>query len=768
MTTTDRIAHQLEWEKRIASQLPHPVLLPVRIRWDLPWTETEVHLEMGVRVAVSEERFTLPPSEAYQRVYEAAIAAGDPHELARTKAESARDNPWEDRTFEVKSQVLHLRGEPWTKPAKDQPCAVEEAIQTRATTVRAMKDDPFNFGWISEDWRPIFIELCEKRLLHPGEVIELVVLGGNRLGKTYTMIMLAMCNWLYTIRPRGAHRDQQWNGHVMVLHTSEPKSKAEHQMSAYELLPKSLRDQAKRNGLAKVQKSTSADFSFNAGGFTNNRFFLLIGCEEQPDGKIIGGVEDETGRRVTGGGLMEFRNYGQNLDSFEGGEVNLVVADELITPDFVKTLRRALATRASVTREHWFLQRITYLRDLLKAGVPFEKIPRASFAAMMQSVFMLGFTPVRGFSATVRGYLADADHRDWVESPILKAIPGCDDPRWPRFSQPKISKQLVARLPTRMNVIKPALLTVHGDYASGGEKELKKRLYGHVEGDQSALFAWRLQPAHFVEWKDLPRSGTLYEIIDPCVGRTWAIAWIVVDPQGRHWQVQEWPCESIPILGALPGPWAVVSEGERMNGDEGPAYEKRLGWDHLRYLKEIWSLRARIFDQMKATGEAWQGSVHTAVLKWDNDTAPTIETAPTYCLPYESLMDSRFAGTASPSQLDGEPERTVLESFYELPNGILCSPASGKRIDEGLKLMEDAISKTGTDGLPMIRINKECSNTVFAFNNYTLPDFAETTKRKDEVCKDWIDLWRYYLLANPGHVDRAKWVDEDKAGFGYG
>ena len=205
-----------------------------------------------------------------------------------------------------------------------------------------------------------------------------------------------------------------------------------------------------------------------------------------------------------------------------------------------------------------------------------------------------------------------------------------------------------------------------------------------------------------------------------------------------------------------------------MNGDEGPAYEKRLGWDHLRYLKEIWSLRARIFDQMKATGEAWQGSVHTAVLKWDNDTAPTIETAPTYCLPYESLMDSRFAGTASPSQLDGEPERTVLESFYELPNGILCSPASGKRIDEGLKLMEDAISKTGTDGLPMIRINKECSNTVFAFNNYTLPDFAETTKRKDEVCKDWIDLWRYYLLANPGHVDRAKWVDEDKAGFGYG
>ena len=53
---------------------------------------------------------------------------------------------------------------------------------------------------------------------------------------------------------------------------------------------------------------------------------------------------------------------------------------------------------------------------------------------------------------------------------------------------------------------------------------------------------------------------------------------------------------------------------------------------------------------------------------------------------------------------------------------------------------------------PKARVNRECTNTIFGLQNFTIPDYAEQTKRRDEACKDPVDVWRYFCLAGPEHV----------------
>jgi hypothetical protein len=87
-------------------------------------------------------------------------------------------------------------------------------------------------------------------------------------------------------------------------------------------------------------------------------------------------------------------------------------------------------------------------------------------------------------------------------------------------------------------------------------------------------------------------------------------------------------------------------------------------------------------------------------------------------------------------------------------------------VQEGLALVRDAFATTILMQ-PKARVNRECTNTIFGLQNFTIPDYAEQTKRKDEACKDPVDVWRYFCLAGPRHLNRDRLKRRPEQEFGY-
>lgn len=720
----ERMRYKRDWEERLSKQVPHEVHQPLEILWDKPWDETGCTLRKRMRLAVDES--SLEELRYHEEVQDMRVT-------------------W--------AQVMQ-----WEN--------------VRKGWIARMRSDPFEAGWISEYFRPILIGLCRKRLAHPGKVLEFLLTGGNRPGKTNTCIHLLMCNFIYSLKPAGYEMDESnpgedpWKGQVMLLHETEPMSRKMHHPVVFHHLPRDLKAQARKKATVETA------FNYNAKGFTNDSF------------QVFAKVKDETGREYLGGGRWELRNYRQEEDTFQGGEFNSIVSDELIPPEMLKTLNARLASRVELTREPWFLDRIRELLKQLEAGVPFTLIHRSLLGAVVQGVHLISFTPIKGYTATVKLILSGAKRYGWTEAPVLARMAGVQETRVPRFAQPVDPLRWVAFLPTSANIFKPAYHAVMGGAMSGGVRQVKMKLYGDVDQDQKSEFAASYDAAvHLCDWKEVPRNGTIYEVFDPAGAKPWAMGWYLVDELQRIWMLQEWPCEAIKINGGLPGPWAIVSAGDRMNGDEGPAYELRLGWAISRWVLQIWEGRARILEMMEKTGEPWQGSIEEVelvriqkegkpqkmkrreLLMDEDDREEKDGKLEAFVKVAVSIIDSRFAGTKMDNPKGGE-QITVLERLFDDPNSILCEPAEGVALDEGNLLIASKLAERVLDGAAL-KINRECTNTQFMLANYTLPEFRETTAKKDEVCKEWRDLLAYLLLSGPRHIDARLFERNAEEEFGY-
>jgi len=733
MTEVERLRYRRDWEERLGKQVPHEVHQPLEILWELPWDETGCTLRKRMRLAVDES--SLEELRYHEDVQDMRVT-------------------WEQ---------------------------VKQWEEVRKGWIARMRSDPFEAGWISEYFRPILIGLCRKRLAHPGKVLEFLQTGGNRPGKTNTWIHLLMCNFIYSLKPAGYEMDEAnpgedpWKGSVMLLHETEGMSRKMHHPVVFHHLPRDLKAQARKKATVETA------FNYNAKGFTNDWF------------QVFAKVKDERGVEYLGGGRWELRNYGQAEDTFQGGEYNSIMSDELIPPEMLKTLNARLASRVELTREPWFLERIRELLRLLEGGMALTLISRALLGAVMQGLHVISFTPIKGYTATVKLMLAGAKKYGWAEAPVLETMAGVEDTRVPRFAQPTDPLRWVAFLPTSANIFKPAYHAVMGGALSGGVRQVRMKLYGDVDQDQKSEFSASYDPVvHLCDWKDMPRQGTIYEVFDPAGAKPWAMGWYLVDELQRIWMLQEWPCEVIKINGGLPGPWAVVSVGDRMNGDEGTAYELRLGWSIARWVLQIWEGRARILEMMAKTGEPWQGGREvrelvkagtanqirrkTRVL-FPNDVedegsadrqagVPVVLPENEFVKVGVSIIDSRFAGTKMDNPKGGE-QITVLERLFDDPNSILCEPAEGVALDEGNLLIASKLAERVLDGAAL-KINRECTNTQFMLANYTLPEFREVTAKKDEVCKEWRDLLAYLLLSGPRHLDARLFERNADEEFGYG
>lgn len=600
------------------------------------------------------------------------------------------------------------------------PEVVAKRVAARNRLIEQETRDPLRYACEPDIWRQIDLEMCKKRLANPGLVLELLVTGGIRAGKTEGATRRVNANFFYMP-----------NGWCVGLHETDITSRSIQQSRVHRFLPPEL-----DTGTGKHKKDKRTKFSYSeASGFTGSEFNIYWTCF------------NELGEQMECGGRYEFRFYKQDLSTLQGLELTCATSDELVPLTIVKTIRERLSTRATDTAKPAFLARIRKALEMLERG---ESLPAPLLGAIYHGCHLITFTPKEGWNPTVNSFLNGAKKYGRVPAPLLAGVAGVKDRTVPRFAQPKERGRLVAYLHTADNVMRSSYDAVAAQLEGKTEQEIRVTAYGDVDKDWQVQFPGFSQARHVRGWKDMPRDGTIYEICDPGGRKPWVFMWILCDALERHWILQEWPCESIPIEGALPGPWAITSENDNVNGDPGPAQKMKLKMSRARYTHLIWQMRMRIAAKFRETGDPFRGAMEKRELVWEQ--FPDWKLDGEFVIPECSIMDSRYG--AAPTESSGEA-MTVLEAMSMEENAIDFVPASGDSINEGDILINGALDEE-VMGLPGMLINEECTNTIFTFGTYSIPPFRENPKATDEANKDFRDPPAYYLKADPFYVSKTQ------------
>lgn len=407
----------------------------------------------------------------------------------------------------------------------------------------------------------------------------------------------------------------------------------------------------------KLRKGVTTKIVYSqAGGFTEDTFVLPNGSQ------------------------CWFKYYSIDVGSLEGAELDIAWADELVTPEWLEALRYRLVTR--------------------------------------NGLLLTTFTPIQGWTPTVKEYLTGATVLEETEAELLpirgqeKQIIGCE--KVPRVQKPKNKAGLIFHFHTADNP--------YSDYESmkatlvGKSREVVlMRAYGVPTKAIANRFPKFNTSVHVIRPEQVPTEGTRYHFVDPCSGRNWFMIWLIVDPRGRWTIYREWPCPSVYIEGVgLPGNWA-EPDGVKKDGKRGHA-QQPFGFGLERYKQEILkqeSLRGALVDGKREPEKI-----------------------------FERYMDSRYG--ASPV-MGREAPITLIQECGNI--GLDFVATSGKDIEEGLDLINnlldyDTAQPVSALNEPRLFVSSECENSIYALQEWTGLD------GRHGASKDPIDLIRYAALAD--------------------
>lgn len=621
-------------------------------------------------------------------------------------------------------------------------------IAARESLIQRERHDPLRFLCEPEEYRRIDLECARKRLAMPGVPLMLWVSGGIRSSKTEFVTRRVSANFWWT------HKSWCWG-----FHQTDNTSRSIQQARVFRFLPPEVRPE---NG--KFRKDKTTKFSYSEGtGFTGSQFNIYWECRNEID------------EEYTGGGMFEFRFYGQDEGTMVGQELTCSTEDELVPPKVVKLVDDRLLTRAGDTRDRKFLQRIQHAIELLESG---KSLPPPLLAAVYHGWQLISFTPKEGWTPSTSMFMQGAreyghyDPTPYVQRAMQEAIAAMPTEElqrakaeeltanpWtlagirsvPAFAQPPDPRKLVAFLPTYVNVFKGNWPGAVESMQGRTRETIEITLFGLVRRNVASLLGYD-PTKHRRSESELPAAGTIYEVADPAPKKPWVIKWYLVDAAGRKRVLQEWPCETWDIEDVgPPGPWATSSETDKINGDIGPAQQLVLkrGWDD--YTRRVWQGRARLAKRLRAVhGNALRVGVQTQVLEWKDH--PTWRMEGEFVKVVESYMDGRFASLPTVSKAG--VNSTAIEEMINAENGIPWDRADGGSIEDGILLMQAEMSNEIL-GIPALSAQDECTNTLFAWNTYAFPEYADRTRAKDEACKDFVDPDRYFLGKNPEHYETS-------------
>jgi hypothetical protein len=364
-----------------------------------------------------------------------------------------------------------------------------------------------------------------------------------------------------------------------------------------------------------------------------------------------------------------FRHYSQADEVIEGGDCDLIWCDELVPLNWIETLRYRLVTRAGI--------------------------------------LLISFTPIQGWTPTIKEYLDGAKTLLWADAPLLpRGALGRGGNRVPRVQQPARANAQIIYFHTSDNPF-GGYETLIDTLAGAPKEEILCRAYGVPTRSIVQRFPRFRDSVHVVAPEAIPSTGTNYHIVDPASHRNWFMIWVRVTPDNCYYVYREWPGGYIPGEGD-PGPWA-EADGRLADGRAGPA-QSGFGWGLKRYVEEIDRLEGRDRSNSDQSGE-------TIAERW---------------------MDSRFA--AQPNTR-ADSATTLLEECLEC--GLAFMPAPADPIEEGVSLINDLLDYDAAgERQPRLYISEACPNTIFALKIWSGRD------REKGATKDPIDCLRYAAVGN--------------------
>jgi len=529
---------------------------------------------------------------------------------------------------------------------------IQEIERKRLEAMEKMERDRFRHGYIVPWWKRAAQEL-EKTML-------LCVFGGNGAAKT----VFTCWHGVREMVKRPGYK-------ALFLHESETSSIRVHQKFIYDYLPVEWKPTDERR--IKRTLTTKINYSI-ADGFSNN---VLV---------------------LPNGSLAQFGFYGQDVGDYEGGGWNLIVADENLPFQWLKTL--------------------------------LIRLPR------MGGKFIWTFTAVHGLTMAMKQVTDGAVTLESRRAPLLPPQHRVTEQQdFPAGEMPVVQQAVFsnARLFYAFSEDNP-----FGGYEQMQQiaktfstVDIERRFYGYARATirtQFPLFG----AAHVVPHTKIPTENvTRYHVLDPAGARNMFQLWCVVDAEGRHYITDEWP--DVPSLGE----WAVPAEqnARLRDGEPGPA-QPSLGYGTLDYKRLI----------LKREGFVWDAQ------------AGWVETEFTQFI-FQRLVDSRSGRAESMAETEGST--SLIDRFAEEQegeNGLIEGPsltfeaASGQSVEHGIIAINDLLSYdpmqpiTNLLNEPKLFVSDRCQNLIWALQNYTGADGEKA------ACKDPIDCLRYLAMEKLEHV----------------
>lgn len=600
----------------------------------------------------------------------------------------------------------------------------------RQSVIDAMREDPLRSGWEPATWR-ILDALCgfpwmetderpayadgrtlrewslevRRKLLRQEPPLKVLLLnGGNRGGKSEW----AASRVMRILLSREGRR-------AWAFHQDSAMSREYQQPLLYKYLPGELRTEKgiKRNPTYIAYKQQT--------GFSEDRFVL------------------------PNRGDCSFRNYEQDAKKIQGGELDVVWCDELVPATWVKELKARVATRNG-----WLLITFTPIEG-------YSATVKAFLDIAVPTVLSVAFTlPKDGQAPRPDLAMAGEDPMAWLRAETKGNAIQAGQPPVPAGREFELVKRVMCCPADR----RQGVFFFHSfDNPFGNPTELyalyrnesavgqKMRFYGEATKQTAAVLKF-VPEIHIIPDDRIPKDGTNYQIVDPCSGRNWAMAWARVNraPVGKRYFIyREWPCPGVyvPGVGDL-GMWA--EPGEKLDGERGPA-QVPLRWGLDRYKQEIARLEGRRDWEMPVQAARELGRNDDPDLQPDREPVRRGRRKPSEGEDvYERIMDSRYGATPNQTR---EGTTTLLEECAEI--GLDFVPASGgQSADDDTKvqwthLINDLLSWDETKPLsslnqPRLLVAASCKNMIFALQNWTGQD------GKHGACKDFVDLVKYLVL----------------------
>lgn len=523
---------------------------------------------------------------------------------------------------------------PWTPtphpvlPVPPTTMAPEEwlrAAQLREDLIRREKEDPFRHGYVPPHWKRAS-ELLERDR-------EILVMGGNRSSKSTWAAREVMK--VLAEKPKA----RAW-----CFQTTAPNSIEMQQPYLWRYMPLEWKT-AKKNQITNISYSQK-------NGFSENAFVLPNGSQ------------------------CWFRNYAQDVSTIEGGELDVIWCDELVTLEWLATMRYRLMDR--------------------------------------NGLLIVTFTPVEGYSSTVKDYLTGAKTIEDAPAELLP-IYGEEDGERKIVNYEKVPiiqscarrKASIFYFHTKNNPW-AGWERMKSELMKANREEILCRAYGVPVKRIAGRFPIFHPKIHVIPDSRVPEKGTRYHFVDPCSGRNWFQNWILLDESNRGFVYREWPGKDYIDGVGYAGAWA-EPDGKKADGRQGPA-QKSFGFGLERYKEEIEKLE--------------KGEVI-----------------------FERWMDSRYGNAATVSK---ETATTLIEECASIGLNFVATP--GTNIDEGIDLINDWLyydTSKPVDALnqPKLFIAESCVNTIYALQEWTGAD------GKNGACKDPIDLLRYFVLSGVTNVE---------------